>query len=397
MPELLRTGVERIAYKAKGFATGKTVTAYIWSPTLVKSLEQALTELEDGIYYLDYNFSTEGSHIGIFYEDGVPQTFTTFRVTDIESMIKRFTLTRILAAPRALELLAKSVGHYYRGQVGTTIVMARFAGNPTDVQLFATYYYPDGSVWMEDQEMIPVGVSGLYSHDFLIPADVPQGVYKVKFRAVKSIAAQELIDNFTQADGVPVNWTIFDGVWNVVNNILKQTASSYAYLHWSDPLSVQWSDYSFETMVKADTDVTNFLFGVMARYMSRTKAYVFYYSKYRNMLCLDKGTSSVKETPKTLVYNQLYKFKIELVGPIVKCYLDDTLEFEWMDLDPLLAGTATLYCAGPTSFDDVKITIPAQEYQEFEITDFKIDDTIKDMVDELETGEKPLQKAYFEV
>jgi|SRR3972149_1496652 len=82
MPELFQKGIERIVYKSKNFITGKVITAYIWSPSLVKSSLQLLTELEDGLYYLDYNFNETGTFFGIFHENGITEAFNIFRVMD---------------------------------------------------------------------------------------------------------------------------------------------------------------------------------------------------------------------------------------------------------------------------------------------------------------------------
>lgn len=64
-------GLNRLIYKSKFFATGKTVTVDLWSPALIKDAGLALTELNEGIYYLDYVFSELGGYFGKFYEDGV--------------------------------------------------------------------------------------------------------------------------------------------------------------------------------------------------------------------------------------------------------------------------------------------------------------------------------------
>ena len=83
MAELYTTGVNRIADRSVGFAAGLTVTAYIWSPTLVKSDLQTFTEVELGLYYLDYNFASIGTYMGVFYEGGVPTASGVFRVTEL--------------------------------------------------------------------------------------------------------------------------------------------------------------------------------------------------------------------------------------------------------------------------------------------------------------------------
>jgi len=70
----------RIIYKAASFATGKTVTAYVWNPSLTKSALQTFTEVSDGLYYLDYTFAVAGTHFGVFYEDAVAMTSGAFRI-----------------------------------------------------------------------------------------------------------------------------------------------------------------------------------------------------------------------------------------------------------------------------------------------------------------------------
>jgi len=83
MAELYTTGTNRIVYRSVGFAAGLTVTAYIWSPTLVKSDLQTFTEVELGLYYLDYNFASVGTYLGAFYEGGVAKASGVFRVTEL--------------------------------------------------------------------------------------------------------------------------------------------------------------------------------------------------------------------------------------------------------------------------------------------------------------------------
>jgi len=83
MAELYTTGTNRIVYRSVGFAAGLTITAYIWNPTLVKSALQTFTEVELGLYYLDYNFPSPGTYMGMFYEGGVAKTSGVFRVTEL--------------------------------------------------------------------------------------------------------------------------------------------------------------------------------------------------------------------------------------------------------------------------------------------------------------------------
>lgn len=81
MAELYSTGVNRIMYRAEAFATGKTVTAYFWNPSLTKSSLQTFSEVELGLYYLDYNFTAVGTYLGLFFENAVAKASGVFRVT----------------------------------------------------------------------------------------------------------------------------------------------------------------------------------------------------------------------------------------------------------------------------------------------------------------------------
>ena len=87
MASLYSIGVNRISYRARGFAIGKTVTAYMWPPDLAQSSLLSLTEIGEGLYYLDYDFTVEGTYIGKFFENGVPSTMGVFRVSDIVTLI----------------------------------------------------------------------------------------------------------------------------------------------------------------------------------------------------------------------------------------------------------------------------------------------------------------------
>lgn len=88
MPELFKKGTERLVYKAKGFKTGQTITAHIWDPTFTKSALLTLTEIEKGLYYLDFNFTQEGTYIGLFYENGIESAMGVFRVEASLPIIK---------------------------------------------------------------------------------------------------------------------------------------------------------------------------------------------------------------------------------------------------------------------------------------------------------------------
>lgn len=76
-----KLGDNYLIWKAPEFATGGTYSLTMWSPTLVKVLNnQAFTELESGLYYISYSFKDLGMYFGVVFDNGVATSFVTFRV-----------------------------------------------------------------------------------------------------------------------------------------------------------------------------------------------------------------------------------------------------------------------------------------------------------------------------
>lgn len=84
MLQMFSVGEHRIIYRAANWTAGLSVTAYLWSPSLVQSGLQTLTEIAEGLYYLDFNFDAVGAWPAIFMEDGVKAGFATMRVTALD-------------------------------------------------------------------------------------------------------------------------------------------------------------------------------------------------------------------------------------------------------------------------------------------------------------------------
>ena len=73
-------GINRVWYRPVNFLEGLDVKLRLWDPDLIKKDLIDFTELEEGLYYLDYSFNKRGSWIGIVYEDEVKVTSTTFNI-----------------------------------------------------------------------------------------------------------------------------------------------------------------------------------------------------------------------------------------------------------------------------------------------------------------------------
>lgn len=73
-------GPNKIVYKAREFATGLTVTCFLWDTDLERTGPSSLTELSNGLYFFNHDFNEFGIHHGVFLENGVETTFQSFRV-----------------------------------------------------------------------------------------------------------------------------------------------------------------------------------------------------------------------------------------------------------------------------------------------------------------------------
>jgi hypothetical protein len=82
MAENYHTGVNRIWYRAAKFATGVDVKVRFRKPdgTLIESFSVPESE-DEGIYYLDYNFSELGQWLGIFFEGDLKTSSSIFHIT----------------------------------------------------------------------------------------------------------------------------------------------------------------------------------------------------------------------------------------------------------------------------------------------------------------------------
>lgn len=73
-------GINRVWYRPTGFKIGLNVQLRLWDPDLNKMDLQSFTELEEGLYYLDYNFCKRGLWVGIVYENGTKIGSSTFNI-----------------------------------------------------------------------------------------------------------------------------------------------------------------------------------------------------------------------------------------------------------------------------------------------------------------------------
>jgi len=86
MAEIFKVGINRLVYQSSDFTEGLIVKASIYGPTAIDWISgNQLTEINQGIYYLDYNFTIAGTYIVKFAENGDAMTTSTYRVWDIDT------------------------------------------------------------------------------------------------------------------------------------------------------------------------------------------------------------------------------------------------------------------------------------------------------------------------
>jgi len=80
MAERYLLGGNRIIYKSMNFQEGLEVFVDLYRPDFTRELSIILTELGDGLYYFEYNFSQVGVYTGIFYENGEKKISQNFKI-----------------------------------------------------------------------------------------------------------------------------------------------------------------------------------------------------------------------------------------------------------------------------------------------------------------------------
>lgn len=86
MAEMFTVGTNRIAYQSSDFGIGVTVKASVYGPSATDWISgNNLTELSQGVYYLDFNFSSAGMYIVKFAENGEAMLASVYRIWDIDT------------------------------------------------------------------------------------------------------------------------------------------------------------------------------------------------------------------------------------------------------------------------------------------------------------------------
>ena len=88
MMEISSVGVVRIYYKSNNYQTGVSVTGMMYKPDNTVDVI-VFIEKSEGLYYNDYNFSSEGEYALITKEDGVKTSSHGYSVRDTNAKLDR--------------------------------------------------------------------------------------------------------------------------------------------------------------------------------------------------------------------------------------------------------------------------------------------------------------------
>ena len=81
MAENYIKGVNKIWYRASGFASGKDIKVRLRRPNGVLLEDVSIPEsIDEGIYNTDFDFDELGQWLGVFYEDTVKKTSSVFNI-----------------------------------------------------------------------------------------------------------------------------------------------------------------------------------------------------------------------------------------------------------------------------------------------------------------------------
>jgi hypothetical protein len=264
---------------------------------------------------------------------------------------------------------------FYLGQTGTLVKMVKFDGVPfTGATVKGDYYKPDDSVFLSAQPWTEIGSTGVYYDTFDIPSGADKGVYKARIEAIKGLASDTFVDTFTEADGPASNWAPAGGNWEIQSNIYKQTYQ-HDLPYFSAAGDFAWRDITYEADVRGDSGFN--YEGLAFRFNHIEDSYLFYLRTGSGNCRLAKApfVTLVQTPTDSLPLSQgvWYRLKVVVTVANIKCYVDDELQIEYDDPNPIVAGKIGLWCYWTAcSFDNVDCTIPGQEIKSYTAEDFRV-------------------------
>ncbi len=165
--------------------------------------------------------------------------------------------------------------------------------------------------------------------------------------------------------GQKTDWS-FNGFWKIVkdendNSVLQREGTQIAY---SEVGSTNWKNYIFNTRVKVieyGTGQYNWTFSIGFRSNCREYCpeYDWAFQKaFQNLGRVTTGWKELMVSDYNLPLDTWIDLRLEVMGNVMRGYVNDEIFFETTDTDPLLTGNIRLIVEENAKvwFDDVKVT-----------------------------------------
>jgi hypothetical protein len=159
--------------------------------------------------------------------------------------------------------------------------------------------------------------------------------------------------------GEAASWQLEDG-WSVIldgdNHVLKGTGHK-----WANTGRNNWTDYTFEAKIKPVSygDGIHIVFRMNSegRYFLPFHEEGLYLSKQFNKW--SEFSHDLEHNIQSYPPNRWYDFRIEVKGASIRVYIDNVLQINYEDPDPLLTGSIAFETLDNANFyvDDVKVTM----------------------------------------
>jgi len=303
---------------------------------------------------------------------------------------KTDTLTpgqEVVFVSRGLTVESHSVTNFYLGESATIVAEVKFDTLPVSgATVTGDYYKPDNTVFLSNQAFTEIGTTGIYVHTFDIPTNADKGVYKIKIKATKTtgggISYSEDFTGFISAD-----WGNTGGTYVVYDESAPQgyiyRKTDYGgFMYAFSIAGGNFADFTYIAKVRMDStlpDGSNAgsdYVGITFRYADSSNNYDFYFRRSAGNVRLRKNGATLKETPSGAVWNkdQWYTMKVVVTGGNIKCYVNDVLQIEYNDSNPLPAGMVGLFTYNSVgSWDDISVETTGVTTEAFVARDFKVE------------------------
>ena len=308
----------------------------------------------------------------------------------INAMVSQINTTSQQQASRGLlQIETHTVSEFFRGEVGTTVVMVKMNDVPVSgATVIGTYYYPNNTVWNSDSAFSEIATTGLYYNNFNISSTTPEGVYKVKITATKTSTGSAYSDNFE--DGNDDGWANTGAWWNVQYNATENNYEYYksdygGFIYVFSNAAGDQQDFSYSSRIKFTT--TYDVGGIAFRYADSAHSYDFYYRDGSGNFRLRKNGATLQETPYStffIVPNAWYNFTVNIIGGTIQLYVNNISIMNYTDSSPLPAGKVGFMTYNSRLVvDDINVIPYGVITSAYISKDFKIDDTVLNRIDNL--------------